>query len=268
MFKRFCDKNLKGITVSKFECVRDNLTIRGTEYRPSGEKLPIAIVSHGFMAFQDTIRHYAIELAKLGYISYCFDFCGGSVIKGKSDGKTTDMSVLTEVKDLEAVLAYTKNKSYTNENDVLLMGCSQGGFVSGILASKLKEQITKLVLFYPALCIPDDARKGHMMFAKFDPNNIPNIVNCGPMKLGKCYVSDVLNMDPYEELKGYTGKVLIVHGTDDKIVNIEYSKKAHDCYENNGAEVSFHIIEKGAHGFSKQHDVIAIELLKQFATNE
>ena len=55
------------------------------------------------MAFQDTVRQYAILMAELGYASYCFDFCGGSVVKGKSDGKTTDMSVLTEVKDLEAV---------------------------------------------------------------------------------------------------------------------------------------------------------------------
>ena len=36
-----------------FECQRDGLAIRGTEYRPQGENLPVAIVCHGFMAFQD-----------------------------------------------------------------------------------------------------------------------------------------------------------------------------------------------------------------------
>jgi len=40
----------------------------------------------------------------MGYLTYTFDFCGGSVIKGKSDGLTTEMSVLTEVKDLEVSL--------------------------------------------------------------------------------------------------------------------------------------------------------------------
>ena len=95
-------KNRK-ITVTAFECRRDHLTIRGTQYLPAGTKLPIAIVSHGFMANQDTVRQYAKKLAKLGYAAYCFDFCGGCVIKGKSDGKTTEMSVLTGVKDLEAV---------------------------------------------------------------------------------------------------------------------------------------------------------------------
>ena len=97
-------KKSTGISKKAFECKRNDLTIRGTEYRPVGEKLPAAIVSHGFMAYQDTVRHYAQALAEMGYLSFCFDFCGGSVIKGKSDGKTTAMSVLTEVSDLEAVI--------------------------------------------------------------------------------------------------------------------------------------------------------------------
>ena len=47
-------------TETTFECKRGNLTIRGTEYRPEGEDLPVAIVSHGFMAWQDTVRHYGV----------------------------------------------------------------------------------------------------------------------------------------------------------------------------------------------------------------
>lgn len=262
----------EGITESKFECPRDGLTIRGTEYRPEGENLPIAIVSHGFMAFQDTVRQYAKALAELGYAAYCFDFCGGSVVKGKSDGKTTEMSVLTEVKDLESVIVYVKTLPYVNPNEVLLMGCSQGGFVSALVAAKQKEQISKLVLFYPALCIPDDARAGKMMFAKFDPDNIPERMNCGPMKLGRCYVADVIGMDPYQEIKPYPGKVLIVHGTSDNIVHPEYAKRAYAAYEETTPKgvtaeerVQLHIIEGGGHGFSKKHDREAIEILKKFA---
>lgn len=52
-----------GITKTSFSCQRQGIVIRGTEYRPKGEDLPIAIVCHGFMAFQDTVRHYAKELA-------------------------------------------------------------------------------------------------------------------------------------------------------------------------------------------------------------
>jgi len=248
-------------TESVFECSRGDLTIRGTQYRPEGENLPVAVVSHGFMAFQDTVRHYAKELAKLGYCAYCFDFCGGSVMKkGKSDGATTDMSVLTEVQDLEAVIDYVQSLPYTGK-ELLLMGCSQGGFVSALVAARHPGLANKLVLFYPALCIPDDARAGKMMFAKFDPKNIPERINCGPMKLGRCYPADVMAMDPIMEIKLYRGPVLIVHGTKDNIVNLDYSRQAQRSYPN----AKLHIIEGGAHGFGKKHDSIAIAHLRRFA---
>ena len=107
--------------ISEFHCQRDSLTIRGTEYRPmqaeTGMKLPVAVVCHGFMAFQDTVRQYTRALAEAGYVVYCFDFCGGSVIKGKSDGRTTDMSVLTEVRDLEAVMDFVQSsRIMTHQN--------------------------------------------------------------------------------------------------------------------------------------------------------
>ena len=248
-------------TETTFECKRGGLTIRGTEYRPEGENLPVVIVSHGFMAWQDTVRHYAKELARMGYCAYCFDFCGGSVMKkGKSDGATTDMSVLTEVQDLEAVIEYVQSLPYTG-NELLLMGCSQGGFVSALVAAKHPGLVNKLVLFYPALCIPDDARAGKMMFAKFDPKNIPERLNCGPMKLGRCYPADVIDMDPIAEIKPYHGPVLIVHGTKDNIVNPDYARQAQRAYPN----AELHIIEGGAHGFSKKHDAIAIAHLRRFA---
>lgn len=266
------NKRDKSDDISKtfFECERDGLIIRGTEYRPQGEHLPIAIVSHGFMAYQDTVRHYAKALAELGYVSYCFDFNGGCVVKGKSDGKTTEMSVLTEVKDLEAVIRYAQNRTYCNPNSILLMGCSQGGFVSGLTAAKWKEKISKLVLFYPALCIPDDARAGKMMFARFDPDNIPEKISCGPMKLGRCYAADVISMNSYEEIQGYSGDVLIVHGTKDNIVKLDYAKKAYETYRSKGKDgrnVVLRIIEGGRHGFSKKHDKIAIDELKRFVQN-
>lgn len=267
----FSKKNVK-ISRRTFTCRRNNLTIKGTEYRQEGNCRPIAIVSHGFMAFQDTVRQYAEAMAEMGYVSYCFDFCGGCVIKGKSDGRTTEMSVLTEVEDLEAVIHYAQGRAYVNPDETVLMGCSQGGFVSAIAASRLHDKISKLVLFYPALCIPDDARAGKMMFAKFDPDNIPDILHCGPMKLGKCYVKDVIGIDPYQEIQDFSGDVLIVHGTKDKIVDMEYSKRAYELYlENKGKKdeprvVSFFPIDGGRHGFSKRHDRVAIEHLKQFLT--
>jgi len=254
------------IQKSKFSCVRDGLVIRGREYRTPGDRLPIAIVCHGFMATQRSVTQYAKHLAEHGYAAFTFDFNGGCLAFGKSDGKTTEMSVLSEVRDLMTVLDYACALPYTDETDILLMGCSQGGFVSALTAAKLKDAVKKLVLFYPALCIPDDARRGHMMFAKFDPHNPPEIIRCGPMKLGKCYVETVIGMNPFAEIAPYVNDVLIVHGTADKIVNVDYSRKAAAAYRESRAErnVEYYEIDGGAHMFSKKHDKIAIEYLTRF----
>lgn len=253
---------------AKFECQRGNLTIRGTEYRLEGENLPIAIICHGFMANQGTVRRYARALAEMGYAAYCFDFCGGCVIGGKSDGKTTDMSVLSEVADLITVIAHTKSLPYTDAARVTLMGCSQGGFVAALTAARLKSAVSRLILFYPALCIPDDARAGKMMFARFDPAHIPETFRCGPMKLGRRYAADVLDMDPFAEISPYQGPVMIVHGDRDAIVDISYAERANKAYiakRTASAPVKLVIIKGAGHGFSRKADKLALESIRKFA---
>lgn len=114
------------------------------------------------------------------------------------------MSVLTEVQDLEAVIRYAQSLPYTGDT-LLLMGCSQGGMVSALTAAKHPDAVDRLVLFYPAFCIPDDARAGHMMMAHFDPQNLPEKIHCGPMPLGRCYPESVMHMDVFREITPYTG---------------------------------------------------------------
>lgn len=262
----FTNEEYVEITKASFECSRDGLTIRGTEYRPEGENLPIAVVSHGFMANSMTVVQYAKMLARMGYAAYCFDFCGGCVLMGQSDGATTDMSVITETKDLKAVIDYACGLSYTDESNITLMGCSQGGFVSSLVAAELDDKISNLILFYPAFSIPDDARKGKMMFAEFDPENIPETIDCGPMKLGRCYVADVIELNPFKEIVSYSGNVLIVHGTDDNIVDVSYAERAYEAYISRccDGQTELQIIDGAGHMFMSKYDKIAQNYLKDF----
>lgn len=243
-----------------FSCQRDSLTIRGRVFRKEVDILPAIIICHGFMANQSMVKHYAKLLADLGWAAFTFDFCGGC-LRGSSDGKQSKMSVLTEVKDLKSVIEYViKQRSDIDANHISLMGCSQGGAVCALTAAELKNEIERLILFYPALCIPDDARRGKMMFAKFDPENIPSLVSRFPMKLGDVYVKDVINMNIYEEIRGYNGPVLLVHGRKDKIVDISYSRKAKEIYK----QCVYLEIDGAGHMFKRKHDLIAMEALNKF----
>lgn len=246
---------------NKFQCVKDKLVIRGLVFKKDLNNMPVVIISHGFMANYKSVIQHAKYFANLGYAAFIYDFCGGSVI-GRSDGSTTEMSVLTEVDDLKTVIDYVCKLPYVNYNDITLVGCSQGGFVSAITAAQLTDKIKKLVLFYPALSIPDDARKGHMMFAKFDPKNIPDTFYCGPMKLGRIYPEDVIDINPYQLITKYLGDVVIIHGTKDSIVNVSYSEKAfHEYLNREKGSVKLHLINKADHIFTRKQNKIAFDLI-------
>ena len=245
-----------------FSCQRGSLTIRGHVYRPKADgPFPGAIISHGFMANQQSVRQYAEALAADGYAAFIFDFCGGC-IKGTSDGTTKDMTVFTEVEDLTAVMNYVLSQSFIKGDKLILMGCSQGGFVSAMTAARFPEKVDRLVLFYPALCIPDDARAGKMMFFRFDAQNIPDILGKRPVELGGDYARSVMDKNPYALIAGYTGPVLLVHGTADKVVKLRYFERARETYGHDRCTLV--TIEGAGHGFRRGADKRAIATLREF----
>ncbi|MBQ9250485.1 MAG: alpha/beta fold hydrolase [Oscillospiraceae bacterium] len=216
------------------------------------------ILSHGFLANEQMCFKYAKLLADMGFLAVTFDFCGGGIVS-RSDGRSEDMTLLTEKADLLAVVEDVKHRF--SPTGITLLGCSQGGFVSGLLAAELGEKgIDSLIMFYPALCIPDDARKGKMMFFKFNPDHIPDILGRFPMKLGGDYARTVIHMDPYEELKGYAGPVLLIHGTADDIVDITYARKLKDIYP----DCRYEEIDGGGHMFQGEADEQACRILRDF----
>lgn len=237
---------------------RDGLTIRGHAYGANRKGMHAVILSHGFLANEKMCTQYAKVLADLGFLAVTFDFCGGG-IKCSSDGRTQDMTVLSEKEDLRAVIKGVREQFLPA--DISLMGCSQGGFVSGLLAKELgSQQIKQLIMFYPAVCIPDDARKGKMMVYQFDPENIPEMLGRFPMKLGGNYAKTVIDMDPFEEMKGYEGPVLLVHGTDDRIVDISYGRRLKEIYP----DIRYQEIEGADHGFRGKDDELVCSYIAEF----
>lgn len=242
----------------KTQFTRNGLTIRGHLFGKTDRPQSAVILSHGFLANERMCFKYAKLLAGMGFLAVTFDFCGGGIIS-RSDGRSQDMTLMSEKADLLSVVEEVKNQF--SPTSITLLGCSQGGFVSGLLAAELgKEMIERLIMFYPAVCIPDDARKGRMMFYKFDPDNIPTVLGRFPMKLGGEYARTVIGMDPYEEMKGYDGPVLLIHGTADKIVDISYARKLREIYP----DCRYEEISGGRHMFKGKADEQACRVLQEY----
>lgn len=266
---------MKKYITKKFSCRRQGLVLRGRAWLPVGGQAPFpaVVLCHGFMANQSMMKGYARLAAEMGCAAFTFDFSGGC-LWGSSDGKTTDMSVLTEVEDLLAVMEYVGARPYVRKGAVALVGASQGGFAAALAAARRPGQVEKLALLYPAFCIPDDARKGRMMFARFDPENIPPVIRCGPMKLGRCYAASAAALDPYAEILGYSGPVRIIHGDKDTIVDLSYSRRAVKAWQDsraalgNPARAELVVVPGGGHGFARKQDAVAKEALADFLKNQ
>ena len=165
------------------------------------------------------------------------------------------MSVITETGDLNAVIEQVKNWDWVDKENIFLIGESQGGCVSALVAAK-RDDINSLVLYYPAFCIVEDANK------KFRcADDIPNRSRAFMgMAIGKKYYEDILGMDIYGEIAGFKNPVLIMHGTADNVVDYSYSEKANRVYENSEL-VAF---EKAGHGFNSEDSEKAVKYAYDF----
>ena len=160
-------------------------------------------------------------LAKSGVAVFSFEFAGGSSSTSpKSEGATTEMSVLTEVQNLKDAIRIASGMEYTDPQKIYLMGSSQGGLVTALTAEELTN-IAGLFLFYPAFSLPDDIRSS---LPKLD--EVPETFNLLGTKIGKKYITDIYDMDAYANLDKLAIPVNIYHGKDENIVPITASQKA------------------------------------------
>lgn len=245
-----------------FTCTRQNLTIRGTAVLPAvGGRRPAVILCHGFMGRHQDMLPYAQAFAAWGYAAFAFDFCGGG-LRSASDGRTTEMTVSTEKQNLLAVMDAVLARDDVDPKRLYLLGGSQGGLVTALAAAERPAQVAALMMLFPALCIPDHAKRGALMMAAYDPENPPEIIHCGPMPLGRCYHDDIVKLDPYAVMTAYAGPVLILHGTDDRVVPIAYSERAAETYGHDNCQL---IPIAGAdHGFTQEENHVALHCIKLF----
>lgn len=220
---------------------RDENQIYGLLYVPknAGEKMPAVIFSHGFGGNYQVGAQYAEALAGKGYVVYCFDFCGGSP-GSRSDGSTLDMSIFTEQADLEAVIHMIQEQPFVDEENMFLMGTSQGGAVSAITAAANKEEIKGAILLYPAFVLVDRAKE---QFENVE--DIPDTYYLMWMTVGRAYAENLLDYDIYEAISAYDKDVLLIHGDADSIVPLSYSEKAVETYDSARLEV----LPGAGHGF-------------------
>ena len=162
---------------------------------------------------------------------------GGGLIS-RSAGKMTDMTVLTEAQDLNAVIDhFLRDPRFSS---VCLWGESQGGFVSSYVAASRPEDIEVLALEYPAFVLVDTARA-----SRREDGTFPETGRLLGMKIGRAYYEALAGIDIYAHIQAYQGPVLILHGDRDRLVPLSYSERALEAF----AHAELVVMPGQGHGF-------------------
>ncbi|MDD3369084.1 MAG: alpha/beta fold hydrolase [Lachnospiraceae bacterium] len=238
-------------TVRELHLQRGKFKICGDMYLPDEGKgvYPTVILAHGLGTNHDWFFTYGEMLSRAGIACYIFDFCGGCNCS-KSDGDMLNMSILTEIKDLTAVLEQIRVQEFVDTNNVFLMGESQGGCVAAMVAAEHPDMVRGLVLLYPGFLIQEVAKERYP-----DPSKIPFLATMAGMQVGRVYFEDALETDIYGTIGKYTGSVLILHGDRDEVVPISYSERAVSLYQS----ATLQVVKGAGHGFEGREEQLARE---------
>lgn len=246
--------------VTTFSLPIEDGTIVGHAYKPKNNDITnkTIIISHGFAETSAMFDHYARRFASTGYYTVTFDFRGGS-LEGKSTGlKSTEMSIFTEIADLKTVINFVQKQESSSRSDLYLMGDSQGGLVSAIVGDNFTKQLGGLILLYPALVIPDDARKRYHSLAE-----IPDTVDLG-IPIGKVYYEKLLDYEVFDHVGHFGKSVLILHGDQDEVVPLSYSKRVAKVY----SHAKLIVMKDAKHGFNEIESRIAGDYILEFLNKD
>ncbi len=245
------------------ETIQTNVTVKlqnGTVwcnfYAPKDHetgKHPAIIMSHGYNGSGDNWEMEGKKYAELGAVCLAPDFRGASA-KSRSSGKQTDMTISSECEDLKAVLSYVRGLPYVDTEHIYLIGASQGGLISAMVAEEEKDKIRKLFLYFPALCIADNWKE------KFPvPEEAPEVIEFWDNKVGKGFVLDLVQYRGQSERWGaYEGPIHVFHGDKDPIVPYTYSQDYVTHFQN--AELTVYPGE--GHGFSEPVHSQIMDIMK------
>lgn len=207
-----------------------------------GKRQGVVILAHGFGGTHHIGYGYFDALNAIGYQAYSFDFPCGS-FHSHFDKNTMNMSVLDQQSDLEAVVEHFRRQDGIDPKRIVVLGESQGGLVAALTAASIGKKIHRLVLVYPAFCIPYIWR-GHYP----ELTDIPDTTLWWNVPMGARYFQEVHAMDAFESAKKYKKPVLIVHGDADQIVPLSDSERVAKIYKN----ARLHVIPGAGHGFKPE----------------
>ncbi|MBR0393087.1 MAG: alpha/beta fold hydrolase [Oscillospiraceae bacterium] len=192
-------------------------------------KLPLVIIIHGFTGHMEERHITAISemLNSIGCATLRVDMYG----HGNSGGSFEKHTLYKWLTNAMTVIDYAR--TLPDFSDLYLCGHSQGGLAVMLVAALKHDEIRGIIPMSPAVCIPDDTRKGEMLGCHFDPKQIPDRIQSEDgWGLDGNYIRVAQTIYVDDAVKKYNGPVCLIHGVNDETIPVEYSIQIQQLYSN------------------------------------
>ncbi|WP_058302559.1 alpha/beta hydrolase [Gorillibacterium timonense] len=187
----------------------------------SFQAAPLVVICHGFVGSRIGVDRLFVktarELAGTGLNVLRFDYAGC----GESEGDYGAGGLDAMVSQTRAVLDHVLAIPGIATEDVTLLGHSLGGAVA-ILTATIDKRVNKLVLWSPVANPFGDIVRivGKDVYEKAMQEGRADYLGYG---LTSGYFNSLSAHHPFQEARKFLGPILLVHGTGDDVIPVDYS---------------------------------------------
>ena len=231
-----------------FENSKGNKLVGILSNPTGGKDKLVVVICHGFGTNKESQTYLLLEesLNEKGISSFRFDFFG----HGESDGKFENITISEAVDDALQAIAFVKSRGFSK---IALFGSSFGGMAALLAASKSPD-LKSLALKSPVSDYLGKllAEEDKVDVSEWKKNGFiwHESSRMGRQKLNYSFFEDAEKVSGFEAAKKINAPAIIVHGSKDKIVPVEQSKKTASIIP----ECRLEIIEEANHKYSKPKD--------------
>ncbi len=211
----------------------DGLKLCGILTKPKVETRKCVILCHGITVDKDehngAFKGLASKLAEAGFAVFRFDFRG----HGESEGKSIDVTVSGEKKDLEGAILFLRELGY--EKFGMVAASFAGGAVS-LFVGEHPDVASAIVLWNAGIDYESNMNPkttwakrnwGKPAFERVEKFGFTEI-GSKKFKVGKALFSELIKLEPWKELQKAKIPILFVHGDKDTYIpyseSVKYSK--------------------------------------------
>jgi len=194
-------------------------TLAASSCHPTAEeKSPLVLLLHGFASKKDEVgdlsKRLAQQLCEQGIGSLRIAYRGW----GESKGKMTDITLATELDDIDMAYSYIENLPWVDQQRIGVVGFSMGGGLAIIDSQRNPQRYKSLVTWSSAGDFEKDLKDllGQAIFDEAAKTGMAYIdLGWRQFTLGKGFFESLSEYDIAAAISQYDGAYLAIAGSDD-----------------------------------------------------